>query len=97
MKRQIAIVMVSVAMLAGCSSTEQGRRAGTGALVGAAGGALVGQAIGRDTTSTLIGAAAGSVIGAGVGAASTPEYARDTCRYRDRYGRYYTAPCDDRY
>ena len=34
-----------------------------GALIGAGGGALVGQAIGRDTGSTLIGAGVGTMLG----------------------------------
>ena len=85
--------------LAGCSETTspQQRSAGTGALVGAAGGALVGQALGRDTTSTLVGAAGGALLGAAVGTAAAPRERRDMCRYRDYDGRTYVAPCDERY
>ncbi|MCG7508180.1 YMGG-like glycine zipper-containing protein [Mesorhizobium retamae] len=95
----IAAILMAVA-LAGCQ-TEQQQRAGTGALVGGAGGALVGQAIGRDTKSTLIGAGAGALLGAAVGSATTPDRrarrGEEMCRYQDRYGRVYTAPCDERY
>lgn len=86
--------------LAGCSETTspQQRSAGTGALVGAAGGALVGQALGRDTKSTVAGAAGGALLGAVVGTAAAPRQGRDEmCRYRDYDGRIYVAPCDDRY
>ncbi|MGP2490633.1 YMGG-like glycine zipper-containing protein [Mesorhizobium sp. PUT5] len=92
-----AVVALSAA-LAACSQTEQQQRAGTGAALGAAGGALVGQAIGRDTKSTLIGAGAGALLGA-VAATSTGPQPRgeEMCRYQDRNGRIYTAPCDERY
>jgi len=39
------------------------RNANNGALIGAVGGGLVGQAIGKNTTGTLIGAGAGAVAG----------------------------------
>jgi hypothetical protein len=84
--------------LAGCSETTspQERSAGTGALVGAAGGALVGQALGRDTKSTIVGAGAGALLGAAVGTAAAPR-GEEMCRYRDRDGRVYVARCDERY
>ncbi|RLP28053.1 glycine zipper 2TM domain-containing protein [Mesorhizobium sp. YM1C-6-2] len=87
------------ATLAGCSETTspQERSAGTGALVGAAGGALVGQALGRDTKSTLVGAAGGALLGAAVGTAAAPRRGEEMCRYRDYDGRVYVARCDDRY
>ncbi len=44
-------------------STQQERGTKTGALIGAAGGALLGQAIGRNTTGTLLGAGIGAAIG----------------------------------
>jgi len=53
-----AIVCLGLIFVAGCES-----RAHTGALIGTAVGAGVGQAVGRDTESTLIGGA----IGAGAG------------------------------
>jgi hypothetical protein len=86
------------AVLAGCAQTEGEQRATTGALVGGAGGALVGQAIGGNAQSTVIGAASGALLGAVVGSATTPQRrGGQLCRYQDRYGRIYTAPCDDRY
>ncbi len=93
----VAAVMLGTT-LAGCSETTspQQRSAGTGALVGAAGGALVGQAIGGDTRSTVAGAAGGALLGAAVGTATAPR-GREYCRYRDYNGRIYEAPCDERY
>lgn len=92
----IAVALLT-AGLAGCAS-EQEQRAGTGALIGGASGALIGQALGHDTASTVVGAAGGAILGAAIGQATTPQRRYDQlCRYRDRYGRIYTAPCDDRY
>ncbi|RUV27253.1 MAG: glycine zipper 2TM domain-containing protein [Mesorhizobium sp.] len=97
MYKSIAALLVTAA-LAGCAQTEGQQRATTGALVGGAGGALVGQALGRDTKSTVVGAASGALLGAVVGSATTPQRrGEQLCRYQDRYGRIYTAPCDDRY
>jgi uncharacterized protein YcfJ len=94
-KTLTAAALVLTAALAGCSQTEQS--AGTGALIGGAGGALVGQAIGRDTKSTVIGAGAGALLGAVVAGSGSPQpRGQEMCRYQDRYGRIYTAPCDDR-
>ncbi|RWF67952.1 MAG: glycine zipper 2TM domain-containing protein [Mesorhizobium sp.] len=88
-KKAILAVLMTAA-LAGCETQTEGQqRATTGALIGGAGGALVGQAIGGNTKSTVIGAASGALLGAVVG--------EQLCRYQDRYGRIYTAPCDDRY
>ena len=97
--RSIAVVaMLLTAALAGCSQTEGQQRAGTGALVGGAGGALVGQAIGGNTKSTVIGAASGALLGAVVGSATTPKRrGEEMCRYRADDGRIFVAPCDDRY
>lgn len=96
--KAVAAVLLTVA-LAGCQSQTEGQqRATTGALLGGAGGALVGQAIGGNTKSTVIGAASGALLGAVVGSATTPQRREDQlCRYQDRNGRIYTAPCDDRY
>lgn len=94
--KPILLAAALVAALAGCANTEQEQRAGTGALLGAAGGALAGQAIGRNTKSTVIGAGAGALLGAAVGAATTPR-GQEMCRYRAADGRIYTAPCDERY
>jgi len=56
-----AIVTVALCCQAGCTKTEQGVG------IGAAVGALAGQAIGGDTGATLIGAGAGALIGGAVG------------------------------
>lgn len=95
MKLHIATALIAVSLLAGCASSEQDRRAGTGALIGAGVGALAGQAIGGNTAATVVGAAAGGIAGAAIGTATTPAGQRngDLCRYRDQYGRIYTAPC----
>lgn len=95
----IALAALAAMALAGCAQTESQQRAGTGALIGAAGGALVGQAIGRDTKSTVIGAASGALLGAVVGSATAPKQrGEEMCRYRDYdTGRVFVAPCDDRY
>jgi hypothetical protein len=97
-KKAMAALLLT-AVLAGCSQTESQQRTTTGALLGGAGGALVGQAIGHDTKSTVIGAASGALLGAVVGNATTPQEPRNNqlCRYRDPSGRIYVAPCDDRY
>jgi hypothetical protein len=54
-----------------------------GALIGAGAGALLGQAIGRNTQGTLIGLAAGTILGALVGNAIDQDYqaARDAAAY----------------
>ncbi|MGH6861721.1 MAG: glycine zipper 2TM domain-containing protein [Phyllobacterium sp.] len=83
--------------LAGCETSEQNQRAGTGALVGAGAGALAGQALGRDTKSTVIGAAGGALLGAAVGTATTPRgggRGENLCRYQRRDGSIYNAPCE---
>jgi uncharacterized protein YcfJ len=96
--KAIAAVLLT-AVLAGCQSQTEGQqRATTGALLGGAGGALVGQAIGGNTKSTVIGAASGALLGAVVGSATTPQSSgQQLCRYQRRDGSIYTAPCDDRY
>ncbi|MGB3389850.1 MAG: YMGG-like glycine zipper-containing protein [Pseudaminobacter sp.] len=91
-----AIAALSAMMLAGCSATDQQiNRAGTGAVIGAAGGALAGQAIGGNTKSTLIGAAGGAAVGGAIGAATAPQ--RQNCRYTSVNGGTYVAPCNDGY
>lgn len=67
MKMMIASAMVMVSLLvSGCANTDL-NKGQQGAVGGAAGGALLGQAIGRDTEATLIGAAVGSLLGYIVG------------------------------
>jgi outer membrane lipoprotein SlyB len=96
--RNVTAVAFIAMALAGCASSEQEQRAGTGALLGAGAGALAGQAIGRDTRSTVIGAAGGALLGAAVGTATTPQRrGEEMCRYRGSDGRIYIARCDERY
>lgn len=63
--KNVAWLALLVLVIAGCAPpanrAEQGTQIGVG--VGAATGAILGQAIGRDTKGTLIGAAAGALIG----------------------------------
>ena len=58
-KRAFFVVLAAAICLGGCGTTT-GERAGSGALMGAAGGALIG--------SLRADAGAGALIGAGVGA-----------------------------
>ncbi|MCV3239664.1 YMGG-like glycine zipper-containing protein [Mesorhizobium sp. ZC-5] len=98
MKRHTMTIAATLMALAGCATSEQEQRAGTGALIGAGAGALAGQAIGRDTRSTVVGAGAGALLGAVVGTATTPQRrGEEMCRYRGSDGRVYVARCDDRY
>ena len=90
-------VLMTLAVTA-CSQTAQQQRATGGAALGAAGGALVGQAIGGNTESTLIGAGAGALLGAVLATSGGPQPRdQEMCRYQDRYPRIFTAPCDERY
>lgn len=65
MRRKLFILGITAAFMvsacAGATRQEKGTALGVGA--GAATGALLGQAIGRNTSSTLLGAAAGAVVG----------------------------------
>ena len=91
--RKFAIVASTFLALsvAGCATSEQEQRAGTGALVGAGVGALAGQAIGGNTKSTVVGAGAGALLGAAVGTATTPR--PQYCQYRRADGSVFTARC----
>jgi hypothetical protein len=90
-KTIIACILLSAA-LGGCATTEEGQRAGTGAVVGAGVGALAGQAIGRNTRSTVVGATAGALLGAVAGSATTPR-SPHYCRYQRRDGTIFVARC----
>ncbi len=66
MKRTISIILCLA--LASCfyscaGPTYQQRGAKTGVLIGAAGGAILGQVIGRNTEATLLGAGIGAAVG----------------------------------
>jgi outer membrane protein OmpA-like peptidoglycan-associated protein len=69
LKKFLALLVVVSVLTAGCAAPqnkqEQGTR--TGALVGVAGGALLGQLIGGSTQATLIGAGIGAVAGGVIG------------------------------
>lgn len=56
------VLLVAAIVLAGCA--ESGYNMQKGAAIGAAGGAIAGQVMGRDTAFTLIGAGAGALVGA---------------------------------
>ena len=58
----VVVVSLGLAFVCGCESDAQ-----TGALIGTAAGAGIGQAIGRDTGSTLIGAGVGGAAGYMIG------------------------------
>jgi phage tail tape-measure protein len=78
--------LATAAMLSmnGCAETG----AEKGALIGAGSGALLGQAIGRDTKSTVIGAALGGIAGAAIGDYQDKKHPNRQY-YRDQYGRTY--------
>jgi uncharacterized protein YcfJ len=80
----LAALIAGAFTLGGCNDAQ------AGGLLGAGGGALLGQAIGRDTTSTLIGAGAGALTGYIIG------NEMDKDRYQ-RGGRYreYRRDCPD--
>jgi len=91
--KRISIITLSIAaagmlLMGGCAETG----AEKGALIGAGGGALLGQAVGGDTKSTVIGAALGGIAGAAIGDA------QDSKRkyYRDQYGHTYYIGSDGR-
>jgi phage tail tape-measure protein len=58
----VSVLCLSLSFICGCESDAQ-----TGALIGTAAGAGVGQAIGRNTTGTVIGAAVGGGAGYMIG------------------------------
>lgn len=93
MKRKIigVFTMTLIIAVASCASIPKDRyNTQKGAAIGAGAGALMGQAIGRDTEGTLIGMAAGTVLGALVGNAMDQDYAvaRDAAYY-DKHVVYY--------
>jgi surface antigen len=60
----ITTAVLAIFLLSSCMMANKGQLGATG---GAAGGALLGQAIGHDTESTLLGAAIGGILGYIVG------------------------------
>ncbi len=79
--RKIAVTLVLLMAVAGCTSTE--KNIGVGTVAGAAIGGLAG-------------GTEGALIGAGVGALGgylVRKLENGNCQYRDRNNRIYTAPC----
>jgi uncharacterized protein YcfJ len=89
MKKNMLIVFLLSLMLlsVSCATVPQDRyNTQKGAAIGAGIGALLGQAIGRDTEGTLLGAGIGTVIGAIAGNAVDQDYqaARDAAMLNKR-------------
>jgi len=89
MKKNILIITIlSVMFLSvSCATVPQDRyNTQKGAAIGAGLGALLGQAIGRDTEGTLLGAGIGTVVGAIAGNAVDQDYqaARDAAALNKR-------------
>ena len=65
MMKRVAIVVLAVGMLAGCSGmNRQQQRALSGGAIGAAGGAIIGAMTGGVVTGALLGGAGGAAVGA---------------------------------
>jgi len=93
MKKISTLIMTGLLGLSVAACTNDERRvAGYGA-GGAAIGALVGGAATGRTRGAVTGAAIGAVAGTLVGVAQTRGGVR-YCRYRDRRGHIYEAPCN---
>ena len=66
MKRIITVIVslaLAIGLFACAGPTHQERKAKTGVLIGAAGGAILGQIIGGNTEATLLGAGIGAAVG----------------------------------
>jgi len=74
-------------ILAGCIHNRTGQTTAAGAGIGATAGALVGQAIGKDTKSTLTGAAVGAGVGALAGYAYGQYLDQQEKELRQRFAR----------
>jgi len=62
--KKIMVIIIAAMMLVGANSRARAQEDGVyGLILGAGGGALVGQAIGRNTEGTLIGTAVGGMLG----------------------------------
>ena len=87
-KNTLIVLLLSVMILSASCATIPEDRYNTqkGAAIGAGIGALLGQAIGRDTEGTLLGAGIGTVIGAIAGNAVDQDYqaARDAAMLNKR-------------
>lgn len=87
MKKLLILAAVTLS-LGACTQREQ--NAGTGALIGAAGGAVVGGLATGRAGGALAGAAIGGAGGAIIGSATTPDR---VCVGRDEYGRRVRYAC----
>ncbi len=100
MKKTITFIIAAFFTVVLSSQVQAKDKAMNGLLIGAGGGAILGQAIGSDTESTLIGTAVGGVLGYIIGKEhqkyhpysqrvhySTHEY-RDTHQYNKRRPHY---------
>jgi uncharacterized protein YcfJ len=87
-KNMLNILLIAVIFLSASCATIPEDRYNTqkGAAIGAGIGALLGQAIGRDTEATLLGAGIGTLIGAIAGNAVDQDYeaARDAAMLNKR-------------
>lgn len=86
MKKSVIILIVLITALAGCATTDDGKRTqAEGTAVGAGGGALVGAllgaAIGGNSSSALLGAA----IGAAAGGAAGYAYGTHVASQKEKY------------
>jgi hypothetical protein len=63
--KNMIVAGAMVSLMTGCA--QPGPEAKEDALIGAAGGALVGQLVGGDTAATLIGAGVGALAGGAYG------------------------------
>lgn len=63
-KKMIVISLILLTLISACAgTTHKESKSKTGVLIGTAGGAVLGQVIGRNTESTIIGAGIGAVLG----------------------------------
>ena len=66
----LCVLALSAVAVAGCTNLDgSSNRTGTGALIGAGAGALIGNAFDDSTTGRIVGGAVGAIAGATVGAA----------------------------
>lgn len=81
--RKFAIAVAALAIIGGCTTAEKD------ATLGAAAGATIGAIATGRPEGALVGALAGGATGVLLGAATR----KGECRYRNRKGRIYIAPC----
>ena len=87
--RKLLIVGVAALSLAGCQTVAE-QRAGQGALIGGATGAVIGGVAGRSAGAALAGGAIGAVAGGMIGHATAPS---EPCYVRTRSGRLRRVAC----